>query len=310
MSLLVLSPLLVPLGAALIAALLHRRPKVQQAASLAGGLLLLLCTVWLVAEVESVGRLTTALGGWPLPYAIEFAADRLSAIMALVAAVLGVAVLIQQTSGADPAPYSPALHPLIHGLLAGVGGAFLTADLFNLYVWFELMLIAALGLLAHGGERRHLEAAFKYLVLNLCGTLLLLTAVALIYGATGQLNFGALKTAAGGPAAGVLPVYVALLVLALLLKSAAFPLFAWLPATYHSLPAPLLALFGGLLTKVGLYALLRLLGDVFANSPAGLSEALGWIAMATMLIGVLGATYHWDLRRILAFHLLDGQDLV
>jgi multicomponent Na+:H+ antiporter subunit D len=298
---LLLAPLLVPLATALLTALLMRHGGAQRAVSLTGGLALLACAVALLAEVDGAGRLSLALGGWPLPYAIEFAADRLSAAMVLVAAVLAVAVLAQQASGADPAPDAPALHPLIHGLLAGTGGAFLTADLFNLYVWFELMLIAALGLLALGGARRHLEAAFKYLVLNLVGTLLLLTAVALIYGASGQLNFAALRLAAEG----VAPVYLALLALALLLKSAAFPLFAWLPATYHSLPAPLLALFGGLLTKVGVYALLRLAGDVFAGAPAVLYEALGWIAVATMVVGVLGAAYHWDLRRILAFHIVS-----
>jgi len=98
---------------------------------------------------------------------------------------------------------------------------------------------------------------------------------------------------------------VTLLALALLLKAGAFPLFFWLPASYHALPAPLLALFGGLLTKVAIYALLRLLGDVFAAAPAPLYQALGWIAVATMITGVLGAAYHWDLRRILAFHIVS-----
>ena len=99
--------------------------------------------------------------------------------------------------------------------------------------------------------------------------------------------------------------YTFLLALALLLKSAAFPLYAWLPATYHSLPAPILALFGGLLTKVGVYALLRLFGQVFADVAAAPVQLLGWIALATMVSGVLGAAYHWDLRRILAFHIVS-----
>ncbi|MGF1614366.1 MAG: proton-conducting transporter membrane subunit [Gammaproteobacteria bacterium] len=302
---LVAAPLLVPLAVALLTALLHRRDRAQRVVSMAGGWVLLVSAVWLLVEVNGGGRLSLAVGDWPLPYAIELAADRLSAAMVLMAAVLGVAVLFQQQSSADPAAESATLHPLIHGLLAGVAGALLTADLFNLYVWLELMLITALGLLAYGGDRRHLEAAFKYLVLNLLGTLLLLAAVAFIYGVTGQLNFAALKAVAAGPAAEALPVYLALLILALLLKSAAFPLFAWLTASYHTLPAPLLALFGGLLTKVGVYAVLRLLGDVFTTSPTAFYQALGWIAALTMVVGVLGAAYHWDLRRILAFHIVS-----
>lgn len=193
----------------------------------------------------------------------------------------------------------------MHGLLAGACGAFLTADLFNLYVWFELMLICALGLLVRGGTARNLEATLKYFALNMVGTLLLLAAVALLYGATGHLNFGALGAAARQMDAAVLSPFVALLVLALLMKAGAFPLYAWLPAAYHTLPAPLLALFAALLTKVGVYALLRLLGDVFAGSPALLYQALGWIAVLTMVSGVLGAAYHWDMRRILAFHIVS-----
>ena len=303
---LLLAPLLIPLVTALLAALLYRRAAARRTVSLAGALLLLAASLLLLAEVEQSGRLSMAMGGWPLPYAIEFAADRLSAAMVLITAVLGVAVLIHQIGRADPAPETPILHPLIHGLLAAVGAAFVTADLFNLYVWFELMLIVALGLLVHGGGPRQLDAAFNYLALNLIGTLLFLVAVAFIYGAAGQLNFTALAEAARRPElAAALPVYVALLALAFLLKAGAFPLFAWLPASYHTLPAPLLALFGGLLTKVGIYALLRLLGGVFGASPALLYEALGWIALLTMITGVLGAAYHWDLRRILAFHIVS-----
>jgi multicomponent Na+:H+ antiporter subunit D len=304
---LVLSPLLIPLATALLIALLYRQPvRVRRAVSLTGALLLMSCTGALLVAVEQTGRLSLALGGWPLPYAIEFAADRLSAALVLIAAVLGVAVLLHQTSRADSAPETPILHPLLHGLLAAVGAAFVTADLFNLYVWFELMLIAVLGLLVHGGEPRQLQAAFAYLALNLVGTLLLLIAVALLYGATGHLNFSALRQAAQRPdLAAVLPVYLALLGLALLLKAGAFPLFFWLPASYHTMPAPVLALIGGLLTKVGVYALLRLLGEVFAAAPAVLFEALGGIALLTMVTGGLGAVYHWDLRRILAFHIVS-----
>ena len=303
---LTLLPLLVPLATSLLTALLYRQPWGRRMASLIGAVLSMVCAVLLLVEVDRMGRLSVALGGWPLPYGIEFAADRLSAAMVLISAVLGVAVLGHQASIADPAPETPILHPLLHGLLAAVGGACLTADIFNLYVWFELILIIALGLLVHGGEPRQLDAAFKYLVLNMVGTLLFLAAVAFIYGATGHLNFIALGEAARQPAlAGVLPVYVTLLALAFLLKAGAFPLFAWLPASYHTLPAPVLALFGGLLTKVGIYALLRLLGQVFDTLPDVLYEGLGWLALLTMVTGGLGAVYHWDLRRILAFHIIS-----
>jgi multicomponent Na+:H+ antiporter subunit D len=303
--LLVTAPLLVPLGTALVTLLAAEQPRMQRAMSLAGVFLLLACSLLLLAQVETHGTTRVSFGGWEAPFGIEFAADRLGASMAVITAIMGTATLVFQLSDADPAPASPTLLPLVHALLAGVGAAFLTADLFNLYVWFEVMLIAALGLLAHGAAARHLDATLKYFVLNAIGTLLLLMSIAWIYGVTGQLNFGALQAA--GEAADplrLLPFVVALAV-AFLIKAGAFPLYAWLPASYHTLPAPLAALFAALLTKVGVYAVLRLLGDLFTNAPDLLFEALGWIAVATMVFGVLGAAWHWDMRRILAFHIIS-----
>ena len=302
---LLLSPLLIPLLTALLTAVLGRHPGLRRGASLLGGGLLLVCAALLLAEVVQSGRQSLALGNWPLPYAIEFAADGLSAVLVLVAAGLGFAVLLFEAQWREGGQ-APGLHPLLHGLLAATGAVFLAADLFNLYVWFELMLISMLGLLVMGGARRHGEAALKYFALSMLGTLLMLAAVGMIYGVTGHLNFGALRAAAAMPeTVGTLPVYVTLLVLALLLKAGAFPLFAWLPASYHTLPAPVLALAGGLLTKVAAYVLLRLLGGVFVATPGVLIEALGWLAVVTMVIGVLGAAYHWDVRRILAFHIVS-----
>jgi multicomponent Na+:H+ antiporter subunit D len=304
-ALLVTTPLLVPLGTALVAQLAAEQPRLQRAISLAGVFLLLGCSLALLAQVELHGTARVAFGGWEAPFGIEFAADRLGASMAVITAIMGAATLVFQLSDADPAPHSPTLLPLVHALLAGVGAAFVTADLFNLYVWFEVMLIAALGLLAHGAAARHLDATLKYFVLNAIGTLLLLMSIAWIYGVTGHLNYGALETAGQAIDPLRLLPFVAALALAFLVKAGAFPVYAWLPASYHTLPAPLAALFAALLTKVGVYAVLRLLGDLFTNTPQLVFEALGWVAVATMLFGVLGAAWHWDMRRILAFHIIS-----
>ncbi len=302
---LVLSPLLVPLLTAVLTALLTGHAVARARVSLLGAMVLLVCAAMLLVDVMQNGRQSVALGNWPLPFAIEFAADKLSAMLVLIAALLGASVLLYQLGWGETGMDGPGLHPLLHGLLAATAAVFLAADLFNLYVWFELMLISVLGLLVLGGKRPHAEAAFKYFAVSMLGTLLMLGAVGMIYGATGQLNFGALREAAQRPeVSSALPVYVGLLALAFLLKAGAFPLFAWLPASYHTLPAPILALVGGLLTKVAAYVLLRLLGDVFIASGV-LVEALGWLAVMTMLTGVLGAAYHWDVRRILAFHIVS-----
>jgi len=299
---LVLAPLLVPIVTAMFCVLTQTMPNLQRRVSLSGALVLLACAIALVRQVIAQGSVTMVAGNWPLPFGIELAADRLSAAMVLIAALMVTVTLLWQTSDADAATWSPTLHPLLHGLVAGAGAAFVTADLFNLYVWFELALICALGLLVHGGALRQLDATLKYFVLNVFGTLLLLATVALLYGATGQLNFRALGLASAQLAPGVALPLLGLLALAFLIKAAAFPFFAWLPASYHTLPAPVLALFSALLTKISLYALIRLLSGVFQPAPALLFEALGWIAVLSMVTGVLGAAYHWDMRRILAFH--------
>lgn len=302
---LVTTPVLIPLATALLVALLSARPRLAQRISLLGALALLTATIRLLLEVNANGTVRTSFGSWEAPFGIEFAADRLGASMALITALMGVTCLLFQLSDADPAPESPTLHPLIHALLAGVGGAFVTADLFNLYVWFEVILLASLGLLAHGLGRRHLDATLKYFVLNAIGTLLFLVAIASVYGLTGHLNFVTLEQSAQGiDPLRLLPMVTAVC-LAFLIKAGGFPVFAWLPAAYHTLPAPVLALFAALLTKVGVYGILRMMGDVFATTPDIAFKLLGWIAVATMITGVLGAAFHWDMRRILAFHIVS-----
>jgi multicomponent Na+:H+ antiporter subunit D len=305
MSALVATPVLVPLATVVLTTLAGGRPRLQQALSFAGALAFVACAVALVVLAADDQPARTAFGGWTAPYGIEFYLDRVGAALVLITALMGAASLLFLASDADAGPHHPLLLPLVHGVLAGVGGAFSTADLFNLYVWFEVMLICALGLFAIGGRIDQIDASFKYLVLNLIGTLLLLIAVGAVYGATGHLNFTALREAAAVLPPELATVLLTALLLAFLLKAGSFPLYAWLPASYHTLPAPVLALFAGLLTKVGVYAVLRTVGDVFAPTPQVVMEALGWIAAATMLLGVLGAAYHWDMRRILAFHIVS-----
>ena len=302
---LAVAPALVPLASAVATALTMRRPAVQRVASWSGTAALLASALALVARAAAGDPVTAALGDWPPPFAIVFHVDRTGAVLVLVGALLAAAALLFLESDADTRPIHPVLLPLVHGMLAGVGGAFATADLFNLYVWFEVMLVSAIGLLALGGRAHHLEAAFKYLVLNVLGTLLLLVAVAAVYAVTGQFGFAAIARAWPATPPAVAAAVAAALLLAFLVKAGAFPLFAWLPASYHTLPAPVLALVAGLLTKVGAYAVLRTCGGVLAPVSAVLSQALGWVAVATMLAGVLGAAYHWDLRRILAFHIVS-----
>ncbi len=279
------------------------RGRSLQLINLSSGILLLLAASGLLYQVINEGTQSIAFGAWALPYAIEMKADGLSAALVVCIAIVYLAVLLYQLHD-DTADMPINWYPLQHGLIAACIAIAFAADLFNLYVWFELLLMALLGLFVLGGKVQHLDAAFKYFVLNMLGTLLMLSAVGLIYGATGHLNFTALQQVTHTTNINdTISLYVGLLMIALLLKAGAFPLFAWLPAAYHTLPAPLLALVGGLLTKITVYVLLRLSGQVFDTD--FMLNALGGLAVITMLSGVLGAAYHWDVRRILAFHIVS-----
>lgn len=300
-----MAPLLVPLATAMLTALVAGRPAAQRAAGIAGSLVFLASALALAALADSVEPGTPApsmaFGGWDVPYAIVFVADRLGATFVVVTAIMGVAALVFQLGDADAAPPSPTLVPLVHAFLAGATGAFLTGDLFNLYVWFEVVLISSLGMVALRGGLRALDAALTYFVLNVVGTLFVLVGVALVYATSGHLNYAAVLEASRTVDPGVLLPAVAVLSVGFLLKAGGFPVFGWLPATYHTMPAPLLAVFAALGTKVGVYAILRTHAGIF-HDVAPLGAWWGWIAVATMVTGVLGAAWHWDIRRILAFH--------
>src|SRR5690606_26022173 len=232
-------------------------------------------------------------------------ADALSLILVVAVGVVGVAVGVSSFAGIDPrrAPYG--YHRLIQVLLMGVTGAFLTGDLFNLYVWFEVMLMASFVLMALHRTNDQVAGAFKYVTINLLASSVFLTALGLLYGSAGTLNMADLG--AGWPTRDqpVLDLVLAMLFLtAFGVKAALFPLFFWLPASYPTPPAPIGARFAGLLTNVGVYALIRVLSLLFREgSPPPLTVLL-WLAVATMVVGLVGALAQRDFRRALAFTLV------
>ncbi|MBP7641538.1 MAG: Na+/H+ antiporter subunit D, partial [Thauera sp.] len=196
-------------------------------------------------------------------------------------------------------------HPLVHGLLVGVCGAFITGDVFNLYVWFEVLLVGSFALLVLGGGKRRLSGTVVYVVLNLVATMMFLLAAGMLYGASGSLNMALLAQAfAADEVPATAHASVVLMLTAFSIKAALFPVFGWLPASYHVAWTPVSALFAGLLTKVGVYALIRLVTLFWPD--AGIAhEVLLWVACATMLIGVLGAAAQVEVRRILSFHIVS-----
>jgi multicomponent Na+:H+ antiporter subunit D len=296
-------PVLVPLSTAIACLLLGGRPGPQRAASLAGAAGLLVSGAFLLARAAGGEVLVTRVGSWPAPFGITLVADLLAAIMVLLSGVVGLAVLVFALGTLDAGRESFSFHSFFHVLLAGVCGAFLTGDIFNLFVWFEVLLMASFVLLALGGERAQLEGAVKYVTLNLVASAVFLAAVGLLYGTAGTLNFAALsRAAAGGADARLVTTISTLLLVAFGIKAAVFPLFFWLPASYHTPPVAVTALFAGLLTKVGVYSLLRAFTLVFTGDTAFTHSVLLVVAAFTMAVGVLGAVAQYEVRRLLAFH--------
>ena len=299
-------PILIPLFTAILCLLASRSRKLQRILALGGGLILLGASVHLLQLVSGQGIQAVQIGGWPAPYGITLVADLLSAIMIVLAGIIGLAGLVFSLLTIDRGRESFGYYALFHILLTGVCGAFLTGDIFNLYVWFEVMLIASFVLLALGGERPQMEGAIKYMALNLMSSAFFLAAVGILYGLAGTLNMADLAQKLQHSSHPGLVTTVSMLFLAAFgIKAAVFPMFFWLPASYHVPPVAVSAVFAGLLTKVGVYALIRVFTLIFRQDVAYTHTLILIVAALTMVTGVLGAAAQNEFRRILSFHIVS-----
>ncbi len=264
------------------------------------------CEVSLLLRVVDAGPLSMTMGKWLPPFGISFAADVFGAGFALAAAMVTLVVVIYAQGERGEEDGRDGFHAMVLLLLAGVTGSFLTGDLFNLYVWFEVMLIASFGLIVLGGSPSQLDGAIKYGFLNFLATTLFLMALGLLYGLLGTLNMADILRVAPAANPAAMAGVAALLLLAFGMKAAAFPVNAWLPAAYHTPPAVVSALFAGLLTKVGIYALLRALVVLLPASRDLLEPVLISIAVLTLLVAPLGAIAETNLRRAIGFLVIGG----
>jgi multicomponent K+:H+ antiporter subunit D len=302
----IVAPLLLPLLAGMASLLAARAPlRVQRTLGLTATAALLPLALLLLLEADGGRHLVYRLGDWPAPFGIVLVLDRLSALMVLLTAAIALAALVDACRGADRLGRN--FHPLFQLQLLGLNGAFLTGDLFNLFVFFEILLIASYGLAVHGAGAGRVRAGLHYVALNLAGSALFLVAIGLLYALTGTLNLAdlALRVAAAGPAEGPLLRSAALLLLVVFgLKAAILPLHLWLPALYGTTAAPVAALFA-IMTKVGLYAILRVFTLVFGPDAGVAAEAAGsWLlplALITLAAGAVGLLGSRDLRALVAW---------
>ncbi|GGS62654.1 Na+/H+ antiporter subunit D [Nonomuraea spiralis] len=305
---LVCVPVLLPLLAAGIKLAIGGRLRhLQSAISVTTLGISLAVSVLLLAHADAHGPLVTELGGWPSPIGICLVADRLSTLVLVVSSAVTLCVMVYSIASAyDEAEHDAPMaifHPAFLVMVAGVADAFLAGDLFNLFVAFEMLLSGSSVLLTFGGTESRMRAGATYTLMALASSMLFLIALAVAYGATGTLSLAQLAERFG-----TLPEPVKLLVeltllLAFAIKAAIFPVSAWLPDSYPTAPAPATAVFAGLLTKVGVYSIIRLEALLFPGGPV--STLLMWAALATMLAGVLGAVAQTDIKRMLSFTLVS-----
>lgn len=297
-------PIIIPMFAAAVL-LLVTRPRVQRWIAFGGASALLVSAGALALEVHEAGIQVLQSGSWSAPFGITLVADALTAILVVAVGVVGVAVTGYAFAGVDPRRESAGYHPLIMVLLMGVAGAFLTGDLFNLYVWFEVMLVASFVLMALHRTREQVRAAFIYVTLNLIASAILLTALGLLYGQAGTLNLADLSRhwSIHGPPPLQLPMAL-LFLTAFGIKAALFPWFFWLPASYHTPPAAVSAVFAGLLTKVGVYSMIRVFTLLFQGLPGAVYTLILVLSAVTMLVGVTASLTQRDYRRVLSFNLV------
>jgi multicomponent Na+:H+ antiporter subunit D len=299
-------PLILPIAFALLGAALRGHARLRQVVGVLSAAALPLSVVPLCLAVAGGEVHSLALGNWAAPFGIVLVADMTAAIFLATAGCTAGLVFLHAAVNRLCSPLDRWFFPLANFLMFGVNGSLLTGDLFNLFVMFEVMLIASFVLMVIGGKRPQLEGGLKYVVINLVGSALFLTGIGMLYGKTGSLNIAdiAMKIQLLEDPS-MARSSVILLFGAFAIKAGLFPFFFWLPASYHTPPAVVTALFAGLLTKVGVYTMFRVL-SLFVGADFGAWQGLlMWTAALTMITGVLGAAAHFHMRRILAFHIIS-----
>ncbi len=299
-------PILIPLFTIILLLFSFKKRKLQPWIGLAGALMQLALAVFLAIKVKTQGILVLQTGNWEAPFGITLVVDTFSSIMLVLAGIVAVSVSVYSIDAIDKHRQSFFFYPLVQGLLMGVNGAFVTGDIFNLYVWFEVMLTSSFVLITLGGEKKQLNGAIKYVSLNLISSLFFLAGIGLLYGKTGTLNMAdlALKLSLADNNV-LMNTSAVLFFVAFSIKAAVFPFFFWLPASYHTPPVAITALFAGLLTKVGVYSMIRFYTLFFVQDKFFWHPLFLWIGGFTMVIGVLTAASQYDIRKILSFHIIS-----
>ncbi len=299
-------PIIIPLTMVVLLLLAGKKTRWLKTIGISGAFLLLLANLAIFHQVRQQGILVTQAGGWEAPHGITLVIDLLSAVMLVVTSFTALVVAIYSLRGLEPQHHRYRFFLFFHTLMMGVGGSFIAGDLFNMYVWFEVMVISSFVLITLGSKKEQLEGGIKYVSMNLVGSFLFLAAIGLVYGKTGTLNLADIsQTVRSSDQPFLMDSSFILFFMAFGIKAAVFPFFFWLPSSYHTPPVAITALFTGLLTKVGIYAMIRFFTLYISEINPFWQNLLLIVAALTMVIGVLTAASQFDIRRILSFHIIS-----
>lgn len=303
-------PVLLPFISAILLLFLNRNAARRRSFSAVSLLIQLLAGAWLAWETFGGGPVVTHLGNWKAPLGIVLVGDKTASILVLLAILVTFSATLCGFTEQSPSRENPMRQPLEHFLLTGIQLSFLTGDLFNLFVAFEVMLLSSYGLMTLEADPKRIRQAYPYVLLNLVSSALFLAVCGYTYALFGTLNFAGIAEAARilnetPEGAFRITVLTSILAFVFSIKAGMFPLYYWLPNSYPILPPSLGALYSGLLTKVGIYVLLRLLGTIMPPTQHTLYLLIAILGAGTMLFGVLGAISRSSIRGILAFHVLS-----
>ncbi|CAM3798815.1 Na+/H+ antiporter subunit D [Marinicrinis lubricantis] len=306
---LVVMPLLIPLVTGVLLIFCKNQVNLQRWISGISVIMNTVCAALLVREVHENGILTLSMSGWDAPYGIVFVADMFASLLVLTTTIVSSICLFYAFGSIGRERETHYFYPFMQFLTVGVIGSFLTGDIFNLFVCFEIMLISSYALIVLGGTKKQLRESLKYLLINIISSTLFVASVAYLYGVVGTLNMAdlSLRIAETGQD-GILNVVAMLFLIVFSLKAGLF-LFYWLPGSYSAPPPVIIALFSGLLTKVGLYAIIRVFTLIFAHSDF-MNSVIAWMAVISMIAGVIGAVAYSDVYRILIYNIVYGVGFV
>lgn len=297
-------PLVIPILTGILLVFLHRHVKTQRWISIIATILNIVISFIILQKIQVEGILKLDFGGWAAPYGITFVADSFAVLLVLTANFVTALCLIYAMFSIGEKREKLFFYPFVHLLVAGVNGSFLTGDLFNLFVCFEVMLLASYALITHGGTRIQLRESIKYIVINVLSSSLFVIAIAYLYGSIGTLNLAHLSARIAESGQTPLLTAISLLFLIVFSIKSGLLLYQWLPGSYSAPPTAIAALFGALLTKVGVYALFRTFSLLFYHEPAVTHNLIGIMAAITLIGGSIGAIAYKNIRHIVAYNVV------